>query len=405
MNRVARNVCLTLAWACLGLSSAWAHKGSDAYLDVQEGVAPSASIAAEPHLREYRLTLAVALKDLDLILPVDANADGQVTWGEIKAITPMVMTLLDNAARLEVPEGPASCVLHWQSDGVERRSDGAYLRLASQAQCAQEQGLTLRYTLFKDQDASHRLLVAGRVGGRDILSTATPQQAKGIVFVAAGAARSGGASSQVSGGRWSTLTDYLSVGMHHLIQGYDHLAFLLALVLPLQLKFGALLSFGRRAQGDPMASQRKVWVSLLRTVTAFTLGHSVTLVIATMGWLQASPVWVEPLIALSIVVTALLNLRPVAWVRTDVLALLFGMIHGFGFASLLQEASVPTGLLPWALAGFNGGIEVGQLLVVSLWLLLSQPFVLWPSYDRVVVRGGSAALALLASWWFWQRVS
>jgi hypothetical protein len=61
-------------------------------------------------------------------------------------------------------------------------------------------------------------------------------------------------------------------------------------------------------------------------------------------------------------------------------------------------------LLPWALAGFNGGIEIGQLLVVSVWVLLSQTVVRWSGYERVVVRGGSVALALLATAWFWQRV-
>ncbi len=407
MNRLVKITCLTITWACLGLSPAWAHKGSDAYLDVQE-VAPAASAQTDANLRDYRLTLAVALKDLDLILPLDANSDGNITWGEIKNAAPLVIAAFDQAARLEVPAGPASCALHWQSDGVERRSDGAYQRLASQAQCSQAQGLTMRYTLFKNQDASHRLLVAGRVAGQDFLSTATPQQMAGIALVLPGAGTDlGGDAPNVQGigGRWSALVDYFYVGMQHLLEGYDHLAFLLALVLPLHLQFGALWSFGHRGPGDPMAAQRKVWVSLLRTVTAFTLGHSVTLVIATMGWLQASSSWVEPLIALSIVVTALLNLRPVAWVRTDVLALFFGMIHGFGFAGLLREASVPTGLLPYALGGFNVGIEIGQLFVVTLWLLLSQSFVRWPAYDRMVVRGGSLALAVLASWWFWQRLS
>ena len=146
-------------------------------------------------------------------------------------------------------------------------------------------------------------------------------------------------------------------------------------------------------------------MALLRTITAFTIGHSITLMLATFGFTQASPVWVEPVIALSIAVTALLNLRPVPWVRVDVLALLFGMVHGFGFAGLLQEAAAPTGLLPWALAGFNLGVEAGQLIAVSAWVLLSQLFVARVWYPSVVVRGGSVLLVGLATFWFWQRVS
>ena len=149
---------------------------------------------------------------------------------------------------------------------------------------------------------------------------------------------------------------------------------------------------------------KAVWWSLLRTVTAFTVGHSLTLMLATFGWTQASPRWVEPAIALSIAVTASLNLRPVAWVRTDVLALLFGMVHGIGFAGLLHEAAAPSGLLPWALAGFNLGVEAGQLIAVGAWVALVQPMVARRWYPQVVVRGGSVVLVLLAAWWFWQRI-
>ena len=103
-------------------------------------------------------------------------------------------------------------------------------------------------------------------------------------------------------------------------------------------------------------------------------------------------------------ITALLNLRPQAWLRTDVLALLFGLVHGYGFAGLLQEAAAPSGLLPWALAGFNLGVEAGQLLAVAGWVVVSQVFANRSWYASVVVRGGSVGLILLSAWWFWQRV-
>ena len=143
---------------------------------------------------------------------------------------------------------------------------------------------------------------------------------------------------------------------------------------------------------------------MLRTITAFTLGHSITLMLATFGVTQGSSAWVEPVIALSIGITAMLNIRPVAWIRTDVLALLFGLVHGYGFAGLLQEAQAPTHLLPWALAGFNLGVEAGQLLAVAGWVVLSQLFVNQGWYAKRVVRGGSVILILLSVWWFWQRV-
>ncbi len=119
---------------------------------------------------------------------------------------------------------------------------------------------------------------------------------------------------------------------------------------------------------------------------------------------KASPVWVEPAIAASIAVTALLNIFPVTVLRPERLALVFGLVHGYGFAGLLIEAAAPAGLLPWALAGFNLGVEAGQLTAVTGWVLLSQLLVRQPWYGRVVVRGGSWLLVLLAGYWFWQRV-
>ncbi len=394
----------------LACAPALAHKGSDAYLDVRQ-TEPSAGAGS---VSDFRFALAVAIRDLDLVVPMDANADGRVTWGEARAATPQALALFNEMARLEVPAGaPGACRLDWQTDGLERRSDGVYLRAAAQARCPAGQALRFHYSLLKDQDSTHRLLVAGRLGGQDLLSTVSPQQASLLLSsgVASAAVAGGGAQAQSleASNRWSALRDYFSLGVHHLLEGYDHLAFLLALVLPLQLSLrrgprATVLRERPAGAADAYASSA-TWLALLRTVTAFTLGHSITLMLATFGWTQASPLWVEPAIALSIVVTALLNLRPVKWIRVDVLALLFGLVHGFGFAGLLQEAAAPQGLLPWALAGFNLGVEAGQLLAVLVWVLLSQMLVGKTWYARVVVRGGSVLLVLLALWWFWQRVS
>jgi hypothetical protein len=366
---------------------AWAHKGSDAYLDVrQQGSA-------------LTLQLSVALKDLDLLIPVDANADGQLTWAEVQAATPATLALLQNHTGLV--GGDPGCALHWTYDGLEARSDGAYLRATSPAACPPGTALGLRYTLFKNEDSNHRLIVTGQLDGHDLLATAAPQQAVPLALRQAVAAPPRG----IAGTVW----DYLQLGMHHLLQGYDHMAFLLALVLPLQLRLGLLPRPSGERVGQPFPAQisatagRSPWWSLLRTITAFTVGHSITLALATFGWTEASPLWVEPAIAASIACTALLNIYPVRALRPERLALVFGLVHGYGFAGLLVEAAAPAGLLPWALAGFNLGVEAGQLSAVAAWVLLSQLVVHQPWYARVVVRG-SWALVALAAYWFWQRV-
>ena len=230
-----------------GTVSALAHKGSDAYLDVREippvaGAAPSPVVA----LKEYRFSLAIAIKDLDLLVPVDSNSDGKVTWGEVKAAMPLVLALANEAANLE--SGPraqaqrpgqpvaGACHLNWQSDGVDQRSDGHYVRLVAQARCPATQPIAFHYTLLREQDANHRLLVAGRIDGKDLLTTTSPQQPS-LVLSPGTAVAAGTATTGVQGpsNAWSALRIYFSLGVHHLLQGYDHLAFLLALVLPLRL--------------------------------------------------------------------------------------------------------------------------------------------------------------------------
>ena len=366
-----------LAVLCAALLSlpVWAHKGSDAYLDIRETGSA------------LNIQLSVALKDLDLLLPIDANADGVLTWAEVQAATPAVLALLQTHTGLEAPA--PGCALQWRFDGLERRSDGTYLRARSQPNCPGEATLGWHYSLFKAQDANHRLIVTGQLDGKDLLSTTSPQQTTPLPLRDARTAPVRGSVA--------TLFDYLALGMHHLLEGYDHMAFLLALVLPLQLRLSRGAAAGTVSQPNP-------WWSLLRTITAFTVGHSITLVLATLGYTQGSPVWVEPVIAASIGVTALLNLYPVPALPPERLALGFGLVHGYGFAGLLIEAAAPSGLLPWALAGFNLGVEAGQLTAVTAWVLLSQLVVRQPWYHRVVVRGGSAVLILLASVWVWQRV-
>ena len=409
---------------------ALAHKGSDAYLDVRQlpdAVVASAGSAASvdrhgASAQDFRFVLSVALRDLDQVVAVDADADARITWGEVKRATAQLLALLDQTVRLAngatrdtstSPAGSVSgasdraCTLRWQADGLERRSDGSYFRASATARCAPADALNLRYTLFSAQDANHRVLIAGRIATIDLLMTASPQQAQAVPLRADRHVDGTATVDAARSGRWATLQSYFLLGMHHLLQGYDHLAFLLALVLPLRMQLLLRSPQVREAMpGDGVPISNKAhWLALLRTLTAFTVGHSATLILAALGWTQASPTWVEPVIALSIIATAALNLRPVSCLRIEWLALGFGMVHGYGFAGLLQEASAPDGLLGWALVGFNLGVEAGQLLVVAVWVLLAQWLMTRRWYVAVVVRGGSVLLMGLATAWFWQRIA
>lgn len=170
------------------------------------------------------------------------------------------------------------------------------------------------------------------------------------------------------------------MGAGHILSGFDHLAFLVMLVV-------ATRSFK----------------DLIAVITMFTLGHSITLSAVTLNWVMAPPGWVEPLIALTILYVALENLFASEPRGRLLLAFGFGLIHGLGFANGLVAGplSRPEPLL--ALFSFNLGIESGQILFLSLtypaWMLLRQ--------QRFALRARHAAaliVALLCAYWLWERL-
>jgi len=149
------------------------------------------------------------------------------------------------------------------------------------------------------------------------------------------------------------VADYIGLGFEHILTGYDHLLFLLALLLIVPGK-----------------------IPLLKTITAFTLAHSITLALATLGVVNVSPGPVEACIALSIALIAAEAVylqRGISSLATDkpwLIAFLFGLLHGLGFAGALTDVGLPEGDIPLALLLFNVGIELGQLLFVFLVLAL-----------------------------------
>lgn len=174
---------------------------------------------------------------------------------------------------------------------------------------------------------------------------------------------------------------FLRLGVEHILTGYDHLLFLVAL----------LLRGGRL-------------VSLLKIITAFTVAHSVTLALAALGVVTIPDRVVEPVIAASIVWVALENiLLRNAPSQRWLVSFLFGLVHGFGFASAIEPLGLPRGRLALALLGFNLGVEAGQALVVALLL----PLLLWlrgSAWEPRTVQAASLAVAAVGCVWLIERL-
>ena len=196
----------------------------------------------------------------------------------------------------------------------------------------------------------------------------------------------------------ATFADFLHQGVWHIWLGFDHVAFLLALLLPSVLV--------RTASGWEVAGNgRRVLAEVLRVVTAFTVAHSVTLVLATLGLVRLPGSIVEPAIAVSVLWAAAANLRPTSRVHGWPAAFAFGLLHGFGFAGALQELELPARHLGWALLAFNVGVELGQLALVTAFVPLAFAWRERGWYQTRVLRYGSLMIAVLAVIWLGQRLS
>ena len=154
-----------------------------------------------------------------------------------------------------------------------------------------------------------------------------------------------------------------------------------------------------------VAGWRQALVPVAKTVTLFTLAHSVTLALAALGWVKLSPSFVEPAIAATIMLAAFDNLRPLLLRWRGWITFGFGLIHGFGFAGVLGELQLPAAEFGWALFQFNLGLEMGQLLLVLTVVPLLFALRRRSVYVPLVLRAGSSLALLLAMVWLVERTT
>jgi len=365
---------LAIAWALLLPLGAFAHKPSDSYLTIRAATAGT----------ELAVRWDIALRDLDYVLELDRDGDGQLTWGEVRPRADDIVRYA--TGRLVLTAGEKACA--WQPAAplqLDRHSDGTYAVLTMTARCDSYDGLALRYSLLFDVDPSHRGLLQWLAPGSTsaqslVLGTATAQQ------------RLATQPPEV----WETLRQYVVEGVWHIWIGFDHILFLLALLLPAVLVRGT-------AGWEPAPSLKRSLVEVVKVVTAFTIAHSITLTLAALGHVSLPSRFVEATIAASVVVAALANLRGTIERRRWAMAFAFGLIHGFGFASVLADLGLPQDALAVALVGFNLGVELGQVAIVALFVPIAFALRRTAFYRHGVLTFGSILVALIAAYWFVQR--
>ena len=370
---------LLLALAGLFLApAALAHKPSDSYLSLRLDPAEPAQVQGQ---------WDIALRDLDFVLGLDRNDDGAITWGELR--TSRAAVVGHALARLGVSADGEPCALAEHDLLVDQHSDGAYAVILFSAACRQPiKTLALDYRLLFEVDRQHKGLLKLQHGAEPQTTSAvfSAEQTKQDFPLAGGAGPS----------RWQYFADYTGQGVWHIWIGIDHILFLVALLLP-------AVMLCKKNRWTPLPAFKPAFFDVLKVVTGFTVAHSITLSAATLGWVALPSRLVESVIALSVVLAALNNLLPRVARGRWLVAFGFGLIHGFGFASVLADLGLPSTALLVALLGFNLGVELGQLAIVAAFLPLAFGLRRSAFYRRGVLAGGSLTIAAIAGLWFAER--
>jgi hydrogenase/urease accessory protein HupE len=316
--------------------------------------------------RVVEATLRLPLDDMDLLLRLDTSLDGTVSQEEIERARPRIFEYLREKVDVEADAGAAAPALR-QVTTWKDEAGFPYVEVGVTYAAAGPIGtLNIRVRALLDLYSDHRNLAEIETFGRR--ETFVFQHGNRYE------ADRGGAAA------WRRAWEFTRLGIEHIFTGYDHVLFL----------FGLLL-VGRGL------------LNLVAVVTSFTLAHSLTLALATLGLVQPVSWVVEAAIALSIAYVGLENLLVSEVRHRWRITFAFGLVHGFGFASVLREMQLPRSSLMISLFTFNLGVEIGQVVIVALMWPLLRRLERSPQ-RRLVTRLVSALIVAFGLYWLVERI-
>ncbi len=355
-------------------------------------LAPLAAAPAAAHTQSYGFlivtttedtiegTLALAVRDLDAAVGLDADADGSITWGEVRGREAALAETVLAGLRLGPPGQP--CALVSAPLLTDTRGGEPYLVLPFRADCTagvSGEDREISYDLLFDVDAQHRLIATVSNDGATRSLVLTPAE-RTATLLAAGT------------DGFELFLGFVVHGAHHIWIGYDHILFVVTLML------GAVVE-RRGGRWVPVGSGRDALVAICKVVTAFTVAHSVTLALAALDVVRLPSVLIETAIAATITLAALNLVFPVVTRRLWVLAFGFGLIHGFGFANVLADLDLPAANLVTALVAFNIGVELGQFAIVAVLLPGLLLLAHRPLYARAALPVAAVMIAAIGTAW------
>ena len=383
MNTFKHMLRLFLASCFLSLP-ALAHQTGNSYLVLTESNG------------RLQIELDFIVRDLGNLLqpPTPSDAPAPVpppaatpTPEQLQAMQPAITQVIQESLGVQLNEETQP--LEFVSQSVVLRNDGLYVRqrFTSPSMTSEIKFVVVRYSFFNQNDKLGRAFFKLQLGKEEISSvfdssTQTQRFALGDTK------------------RWSTIGLFTHEGAWHIWGGPDHLLFLLTLLLP-----GLMLL--HRATGPPETDSngtKTAALFALKVITAFTLAHSITLLASVLDVISLPSRWIESAIALSIMISAALNLQTrIQWSQWK-LAFIFGLIHGMGFANGLRELGLSQTYFIETVLAFNVGVELGQIAAV---VAVGIPIILLAKQVRtkqLVMTYGSWGVLLVSGTWLVQRL-
>lgn len=356
---------------------------------------PSSVVLLDVHQDSVQGEVQIHLSELGLALKEDLMGVPQAV---LDAYGAQFRAYLLEHVQLVTPEGQPWTVnvSDLNVKAAEQTATGPYQELVAHMSFVPPAGattraLTLRYDAVIHQVVTHTALVSIR---QDWASGVTREHPAEVGVIRLNPVDGTIAPLEIdrSGGTlWSGFVSMFRLGISHIAEGTDHLLFLLTLLLPAPL----IAAAGRWGK---FKGTRRSLLSILKIVSAFTIGHSLTLILGAVSRLELPTQPIEAVIALSILVSAVHALRPIFPNRELLVAGGFGLIHGMAFSFTLAELNLSPTQMALSLLGFNLGIEAMQLLIIALtmpWLIV---LARTPVYTPIRVAGGLVAAVASLGW-------
>jgi hypothetical protein len=324
-------------------------------------------------------------EDIGQAANLDTNNDGVLLWGEVLENQQNAAVYIANA--LQIKQGSGKCRVSAApptSRSISAESLVVY-PLSVNCQVSNNEDsreISISYEGIFEISPTHKLLTT--VNTQDETLTSVISEDKRILTLSPKAL--------------STASQFLEMiyqGIWHIFIGLDHILFLVATLLTVNLA-------RNERTWKKEGKKRDIVKNTVILVSAFTLAHSITLTATALNLITLDSRWVELGIAISVMLTALNNIFPIVF-RLGFLTFGFGLLHGMGFASVFAELNAQSNSLVMSVAAFNIGVEVGQLAIVSLLLPLLVLVRNWPVYAKTIMPFASSVIAIIALNWTLQR--